>query len=65
MSFEENDFQKVLNVSYEINLYHMKRNKYLGDAVLYRQSGNSIVVNVLVAIFNKIAEIEGKLKNEK
>ncbi|AVN64361.1 MULTISPECIES: DNA (cytosine-5-)-methyltransferase [Mesoplasma] len=64
MGFEEKDFQKILDISNKINLSHMKKNKYLGEAVLYRQSGNSIVVNVLVAIFNKIAEIEEKLKNE-
>ncbi|PPE04603.1 DNA-methyltransferase [Entomoplasma ellychniae] len=64
MGFEEDDFEKITDVAEKINRSHNKKNNYLGESVLYRQSGNSIVVNVLVSIFNKIAKIEEKIKNE-
>lgn len=48
MGFEERDVKKIF------------KNDFISQAVRYRQAGNSIVVNVLVAIFNKVAELEYK-----
>ncbi|WP_051418436.1 DNA (cytosine-5-)-methyltransferase [Mesoplasma seiffertii] len=48
MGFEEKDVKKIFE------------NDFISQAVRYRQAGNSIVVNVLVAIFKKVAELEYK-----
>jgi DNA (cytosine-5)-methyltransferase 1 len=37
---------------FEIDFDKVKQNEFLKKEILYRQAGNSIVVNVLVAIFN-------------
>jgi len=41
MGFDDEDFYKVKSVG-------------MSDTQLYKQAGNSIVVNVLVAIFKKL-----------
>ncbi|WP_186788102.1 DNA cytosine methyltransferase [Spiroplasma clarkii] len=46
MGFSEKDFDNI------------KKLDLIKNSILYRQAGNSIVVNVLVAIFNKIVEME-------
>ncbi|WP_339023146.1 DNA (cytosine-5-)-methyltransferase [Spiroplasma endosymbiont of Crioceris asparagi] len=48
MGFSNNDFDKI------------KEKEIIRNDVLYRQAGNSIVVNVLVAIFNEILIAEKK-----
>ncbi|AHB36526.1 DNA (cytosine-5-)-methyltransferase [Spiroplasma apis] len=52
MGFHEADVDKIF------------QNDFLKKEVLYRQAGNSIVVNVLVAIFNKIIKKRGDSKND-
>ncbi|AAT75661.1 deoxycytosine methylase [Mesoplasma florum L1] len=60
MGFSENDFDKVLSKAEQINFSVSVRKKTFTDSILYRQSGNSISVNVLTSIFKVIADIENK-----
>lgn len=47
MGFDDEDFNKVSKLN-------------LSDSILYKQAGNSIVVNVLMAIFNELLKKEGE-----
>ena len=51
MGFPEEKFEKLKS--------HNLKTKYLRDSHLYRMSGNSIVVNVLVKIFEEIERLKG------
>lgn len=57
MGFKEEDFQKVI----DNNLYISNGRKIFTTQKLIKLAGNSIVVNVLEAIFNQIIEINEKI----
>ncbi|AVN64057.1 DNA (cytosine-5-)-methyltransferase [Mesoplasma florum] len=56
MGFKENDYESIIKNTK--NIVNNKGKKIISETILYRQAGNSISVNVLVSIFNKILEIE-------
>ncbi|AVP49100.1 DNA (cytosine-5-)-methyltransferase [Williamsoniiplasma luminosum] len=58
MGFSDEDFDQVLKAKKIIN--KNTQHKKLNNIVLYRQSGNSIAVNILVAIFNEITKKENR-----
>lgn len=53
MGFDEVDFDTLINNNFYIN----KSRKFFSDGKLIKMAGNSIVVNVLEAIFRQIIEI--------
>ncbi|MBN3489924.1 DNA (cytosine-5-)-methyltransferase [Acholeplasma equirhinis] len=54
MGFDEKDYEILL----ENNFYTRKNSKFFSRDVLYKLAGNSIVVNVLEAVFEQMVEID-------
>jgi DNA (cytosine-5)-methyltransferase 1 len=60
MGFDEVDYQKIIEYNFPANV---GRN-FFTDSKLIKMAGNSIVVNVLEAIFKQITEIEELVINK-
>ena len=59
MGFDEEDFQILI----DNNFYCGKKIKLFNNSTLYKLAGNSIVVDVLEAIFSQMIEINKKILN--
>lgn len=58
MGFDEEDYQQLID-----NNFDMRQNSsFLPQSILIKLAGNSIVVNVLEAIFKQIKTINSILK---
>lgn len=56
MGFKEDQFDKLLNNNFRLKNYSQR--SFFSKDTYYRLFGNSIVVDVLVQVFNRIADIE-------
>ena len=61
MGFEESDYEKIIKT----DLHYKTDRKFFTRDILYKLAGNSIVVNVLEAVFENMLEINTILNQKK